>query len=61
MRHEARLLADVGDRCPALGCAAFAIERRQRDAVDGDLSRVRQLEPGEQMQERRLAGTGRAR
>ncbi len=60
-RDEAGLLPDEADEPPAELCAPGAVERGERRAVEHDVSRVRQLEPGEDVQERRLAGPGRAR
>ena len=60
VRDEPGLLADVGDLLAAQLRARRAVERGQLGAVDGHGAGVRQLEPGEQVQERRLAGAGRA-
>jgi len=57
--HEPRLLSHVGDLLAAHRGAAAAVECGQVDAADDHGSRVRQLEPGQQVQERRLPGSGR--
>ena len=60
VRHEAGLLADVRDLLAAQPRARRAVERGQLGAVDGHGAGGRQLEPGEDVQQRRLAGAGRA-
>src|SRR5581483_4130157 len=61
VRDEARLLPDVRDRAAPRRRATGAVERGQLDAVDLDRSGVRKLEAGEEVQQRRLPGAGRAR
>ena len=58
---EPERLADERDRAPPQLRAAGAVERAERDAVDEHVALVREVEPGEQVQERRLAGAGRPR
>src|SRR5581483_5393926 len=60
VRHEPRLLADVRDRAAPQLRSRGPVEGGEADAVDRHLAGVRQLEAGEQVQERRLAGAGGA-
>ncbi len=53
------MLAHVRDALAADRRALLAVERGDRAPDHGDLARVRQLEAGEQLQERRLARAGR--
>ena len=52
-------LADERQPCPPQLGAAGAIERGERDAVEDDRAGVGEVEPGEELQERRLAGARR--
>ena len=52
---ETRLLADVRDLLAAQPGARGAVERGQLGAVDLDSACVRQLEPCQQVEQRRLA------
>ena len=59
MRHEPRLLPDVGDLLAAQRRTGGAVERRQLHALDRDRAGVGEREPGEHVQQRRLAGPRR--
>lgn len=54
--HEPDGLADEREARAAQLGAAGAVERGQRDAVEHDLPRIGEVEPGEQVEERCLPG-----
>ena len=58
-RDEADRLADERDRAPPQLGAAGTVEARQRHAVDEHVPLVGKVEPGEEVQQRRLAGARR--
>ena len=58
-RDEPERLTDERDRPATQLCSSGAVEPGERDAVDEHVTLVRQLEPREQVQQRRLAGARR--
>ena len=55
-RHEADRLADERDRAPPQLGASRPVESRERYPIDEDVALVGKVEPGEEVEQRRLPG-----